>query len=89
MSVANSYSNYYNSFFSNDVNVLQKRQKQAKVFAATTMAAGAVGGAASLLSKKGGALGVVIPIVGMIMGASALNYSKQTEKKIAQLDMQG
>ncbi|WP_416862523.1 hypothetical protein, partial [Helicobacter ganmani] len=73
----------------NDVQVLKKRQKQAKVVGAAAIAAGAVSGTAALLSKNPSEiLKWVVPILGMVCGANALNYSKQAEKKINQLEVQ-
>ncbi len=89
MSIINSYSNYVNSFYSNDVNVLKKRKTQAKVIGAATIAAGAMSGTAALFSKNPSViLKWVVPILGMVFGANALNYSKQAEKKIIQLEAQ-
>lgn len=90
MTMVNNYSNYANSFYSNDIKVLKKRKKQAKIFAAASIATGAVSGTAALLSKKPSViLKWVVPVLGMILGANALNYSKQTEKKINRLEVQG
>jgi len=89
MSISGNYANYVNSFYSNDVNILKKRQKQSKIVGAAVIAAGAVSGTAALLSKNPSFLMKwIIPVLGMLGGANCLNYSKQTEKKIAQLEAQ-
>lgn len=89
MSIINSYQNYVNSFYLNDVKVLKKRQKQAKIVSAVTTAAGAMAGVAGLMSPKAGPLlKWVLPALGFVMGASSYNYSRATEKKIAQLEVQ-
>ena len=50
--ISNSYANYVNSFYSNDVNVLNKRKKQAKTYGVAAATVGTVAGALSLLPKS-------------------------------------
>ena len=45
------YSNYVNSFYCNDVNMLKKRQKQANIFTKTAVATGTAFAGLSLLNR--------------------------------------
>lgn len=85
-----SYSNYVNSFYSNDVNVLKKRKQQAKVASICTATAGTGLAALSLLPKNKIKLPCVIGATLFLLGALNMhNYVKNTDKKIDSINING
>lgn len=85
--ISNSYANYVNSFYSNDVNVLNKRKKQAKTYGVSAATIGTVAGALSLLPKsKIKAPLFVMAVVGLFTGINSLIYAKNANEKIKTLN---
>ncbi len=79
------YSNYVNSFYCNDVNMLKKRQKQANIFTKTAVATGTAFAGLSLLNRLK-LVPAVLSAVSFLMAFNCHNYSKQTQEKINKLE---
>ena len=79
------YSNYVNSFYCNDVNILKKRQKQAKVVGKTAAVAGAALAGLSILNRCK-PVPALLSLFAFYGAYNSLNYSKQAQEKINQLE---
>lgn len=83
----NGYSNYVNSFYSNDVEMLKKRQKQAKAGAVAAATVGTTAAVLGLLPKNK----IKIPCFALaafslLTAFNMHNYTKMTDKKIVALN---
>lgn len=82
-----SYINYVNSFYSNDINVLQKRRNQTKKISTAAAVAGTVCGGLALLPKNKIKIPCVVAAVGLLVGAlNGYNYVKKADEKIHELN---
>ena len=81
--ISSQYTNYVNSFYSNDPNILTKRKNQAKKFGIAATTVGAVSNALYLLPKaKCKSALFLIGFVSLLTGINSLVYAKNTNKKI-------
>lgn len=77
------YLDYVNSFYSNDVNVLKKRQKQSKCVRAATLAGGIALAGLSLLPKNKSKSLCLVSATFLLLGALNTNkYIKDVDKKL-------
>ena len=77
------YLDYVNSFYSNDVNVLKKRQKQSKYVRAATLAGGTALAGLSLLPKNKSKSLCLVSAAFLLLGALNTNkYIKDVDKKL-------
>ncbi len=77
------YLDYVNSFYSNDVNVLKKRQKQSKCVRAATLAGGTALAGLSLLPKnKSKSLCLVSATFLLLCALNTNKYIKDVDKKL-------
>ena len=83
----NGGSNYINSFYSNDVEMLKKRKKQAKIGAVAAASVGTASAALGLLPKNK----IKIPCFALaafslLAAFNMNNYTKMADKKIDALN---
>lgn len=77
------YVDYLNSFYSNDVKMLKKRQKQSKYVRAATLAGGTALAGLSLLPKNKSRIECLICAAILLLGAfNSNNYIKNVDKKL-------
>ena len=77
------YIDYVNSFYSNDVNMLKKRQKQTKYVRAAVLTGGTVLAGLSLLPKNKAKIPCLIGAVFSFLAVFNMhNYIKSVDKKI-------
>ena len=82
-----SYSNYVNSFYSNDVEILKKRKKQSKKAALITASAGVVSAALGFLPKNKMKIPCfVLSAFSFLAALNLHNYTKMADKKIDSLN---
>lgn len=83
-----SYTDYVNSYFSNDINVLQKRRNQTKKICTAAAVAGTICTGVSLLPKNKIKIPCVIAAATLLLGAlNGYNYVKKADEKIAELNV--
>ena len=81
------YSNYVNSFYSNDLEMLKKRKKQSKTGAAVTASIGTVSAALGLLPKNRiKILCFALSAFSFLAAFNMHNYTKIADKKIDSLN---
>ena len=82
-----SYTNYVNSFSTNDPRILQKRRNQSKAVGIAAATTGTVAAGLTLLPKnKVKWLTAIISVFSLLGALNTRNYVKQADKKLAELN---
>ena len=83
-----SYTNYVNSFSTNDPRILQKRRNQSKAVGIAAATTGTVAAGLTLLPKnKVKWLTGILAVFSLIGAFNTHNYVKQADKKLAELNV--